>query len=52
MGNIQGTDTLRCADCNTELLIPYQLGKRKKDRKLYCGKCARRIKNERRVSKS
>ena len=35
---------MKCADCNTELLVPYQLGKRKKDRRLYCGKCYKTIK--------
>ncbi len=33
-----------CFKCGTKLLVPIQLGKRKKDRKLYCGKCAKKIK--------
>ena len=31
-----------CSNCKTELLVPIQLGKRKKDRKLFCGKCAKK----------
>ena len=30
---------MNCFNCKTELLIPYQLGK---DRKPYCGKCAKK----------
>jgi len=34
----------RCADCGTELLVPHLIGKRKKDRKVVCSKCAKKYK--------
>ena len=45
MKNIKPAVAMYCSKCNTELLVPYLLGK-KKDRKLYCGKCAKEIRNE------
>ena len=37
-----------CAKCDVEITgVAQQLGKRKKDRKIYCLKCAKIIKGER-----
>ena len=33
-----------CSNCKTELLIPIQIGSRARNRKLYCKKCANKIK--------
>jgi len=45
MAQIKPVVELYCSKCGTELFIPYQLGKKKKDRKLYCGKCAKEVRN-------
>ena len=36
----------KCADCGTELHLGYQVGKRKKDRKVVCSKCAKNYKGD------
>lgn len=33
-----------CADCGTELLVPYLVGKKKKERKVVCSKCVQSYK--------
>lgn len=35
-----------CADCDTELLVPHQIGKKNKDRKVVCSKCVKKYKKE------
>lgn len=35
---------MKCADCETELLVPHLVGKSKKERKAICSKCYKRIK--------